>query len=171
MHDGPHDDSHDNSPDESHDEAHDFHDDFVADDVAADEFAEETPRGATRANSRDGTNGNSSARGSRPGPVRKQPAARTDAQRTPSPHGPNPSLKGLKLTTAAALQAGTNEPPELRSGFLVGMQVRHPRYGLGTVVDVSGMSRRRTVTVDFVADNRRECFVEAKCPLQPVGLR
>ena len=28
-----------------------------------------------------------------------------------------------------------------------------------------------SVTVDFVADVRRECFVEAKCPLQPVGLR
>lgn len=81
------------------------------------------------------------------------------------------AIKGLRLTTAAALQAGTNEAVELRSGFSVGMQVRHPRYGLGTVVDVSGMTRRRTVTVEFVADNRRECFVEAKCPLQPVGLR
>ncbi|MBS0202396.1 MAG: UvrD-helicase domain-containing protein [Planctomycetes bacterium] len=81
------------------------------------------------------------------------------------------AMKGLGLTTAAALQAGTNEPVELRRGFSVGMQVRHPRYGLGTVVDVGGMSRRRTVTVEFNADNRRECFVEEKCPLQPVGFR
>ena len=50
------------------------------------------------------------------------------------------------------------------------MQVRHPRYGLGTVVDVSGYSRMRTVTVDFDADQRRESFIAAKCPLQPVGL-
>lgn len=78
-------------------------------------------------------------------------------------------LKGLHLTTGAALQNGTNEPAELRIGFSVGMQVRHPRYGLGTVVDVSGMARRRTVTVEFA--DRRESFVEAKCPLQPVGLR
>lgn len=81
-----------------------------------------------------------------------------------------PGLAGLKLTTGAALQAGTNEAAELRTGFSVGMQVRHPRYGLGTVVDVSGMSRLRTVTVEFEVGDRRESFVESKCPLQPVGL-
>ena len=157
MHDSPPDEAHD----ESHDESHEFHDDFVADDVAVDDVAEDTFRDDAAANPRDGIK---SARGSEPGSVRKQPSARSDARRISPAHG-------LKLTTAAALQAGTNESVELRSSFLVGMQVRHPRYGLGTVVDVSGMSRRRTVTVDFVADDRRECFVEAKCPLQPVGLR
>jgi DNA helicase-2/ATP-dependent DNA helicase PcrA len=85
------------------------------------------------------------------------------AKRTP--------LKGLKLTTGAALQAGTNQAVELRTGFAVGMQVRHPRYGLGTVIEVSGLARRRTLTVEFETGNRRESFVEAKCPLQPVGLQ
>jgi DNA helicase-2/ATP-dependent DNA helicase PcrA len=82
-----------------------------------------------------------------------------------------PGLEGLNLTTGAALQAGTNDAVELPKGFSVGMQVRHPRYGLGTVVDVSGMSRRRTLTVEFEVGDRRESFVESKCPLQPVGLR
>jgi DNA helicase-2/ATP-dependent DNA helicase PcrA len=82
----------------------------------------------------------------------------------------SPSLAGLKLTTGAALQAGTKEEVKLQSSFRVGMKVRHPRYGTGTVVDVSGMARRRTVTVVFDGGDRRESFVEAQCPLQPVGL-
>lgn len=76
----------------------------------------------------------------------------------------------LRLTTGAALESGGDAQASLPTGFGVGMQVRHPRYGLGTVVEVSGLSRRRTLTVEFVTDNRRETFVAAKCPLQPVGL-
>jgi DNA helicase-2/ATP-dependent DNA helicase PcrA len=84
--------------------------------------------------------------------------------------GSSAPAPALRLTTGAALQAGTNEAAEVRTGFAVGAQVRHPRYGRGVVVDVSGMTRRRTVTVEFEVDGRRESFVEAKCPLQPVGL-
>ena len=78
---------------------------------------------------------------------------------------------GLRLTTGAALEAGTKQGVELPLGFAVGMQVRHPRYGLGTVIETSGLARNRTVTVEFTSDARRESFVAAKCPLQPVGLR
>ena len=74
------------------------------------------------------------------------------------------------LTTGAALETGSNQSASLPVGFAIGMQVRHPRYGLGTVVDVSGFSRMRTVTVTFALDERRESFIVAKCPLQPVGL-
>lgn len=76
-----------------------------------------------------------------------------------------------RLTTGAALAAGTKNNVELPFGFAMGMTVRHPRYGLGTVVDVSGLSRHRIVTVEFETDRRREKFVAAKCPLQPVGVR
>lgn len=79
------------------------------------------------------------------------------------------SGKKPHLTTGAALEAGSNELASLPIGFATGMQVRHPRYGVGTVIEVSGFSRMRTVTVEF-AENRRESFVAAKCPLQPVGL-
>ena len=75
----------------------------------------------------------------------------------------------LHLTTAAALEAGANTQASMPTGFGVGMQVRHPRYGIGTVISVSGFSRMRTVTVEFTADNRRESFIAAKCPLQPIG--
>ena len=77
----------------------------------------------------------------------------------------------LHLTTGAALEAGTTQQVELSLGFAVGMQVRHPRYGLGTVIETSGLAKNRTVTVEFATDARRESFVAAKCPLQPVGLR
>jgi len=50
------------------------------------------------------------------------------------------------------------------------MTVRHPRYGLGTVTDISeGFARHRMVTVAF-DDDRRETFIAGKCPLQPVGM-
>ena len=73
------------------------------------------------------------------------------------------------LTTGAALESGSQMTTDLPVGFGLGMQVRHPRYGLGTVVEVSGFSRMRTVKVEFAADNRCETFIAAKCPLQPVG--
>ena len=77
-----------------------------------------------------------------------------------------------RLTTAAALAAGTTDAVNVPVGFTVGMQVRHPRYGLGTVIEVSpGMSRHRTLTVQFDSDDRQETFVAAKCPLQPVGVK
>jgi DNA helicase-2/ATP-dependent DNA helicase PcrA len=76
-----------------------------------------------------------------------------------------------RLTTAAALAAGVNNAVSLPVGFTVGMTVRHPQYGVGTVVEVSpGFSRHRTLTVEFPED-RRETFVAGKCPLQPVGVR
>jgi DNA helicase-2/ATP-dependent DNA helicase PcrA len=75
----------------------------------------------------------------------------------------------LKLTTAADLLNGTRTGARLPQGFALGMPVRHPRYGLGTVVDVGGFGPRRTVTVSFAEGGRKETFVAAKSPLQPVG--
>ena len=85
---------------------------------------------------------------------------------------PSRSLpSGLRLTTGASLEAGTKQGVELPLGFAVGMQVRHPRYGLGTVIETSGLAKNRTVTVEFVSEARRESFMASKCPLQPIGLR
>ena len=50
------------------------------------------------------------------------------------------------------------------------MQVRHPRYGRGTVTEVSSGSNRGTVTVIFENDDEAHTFVANRCPLQPVGL-
>lgn len=81
---------------------------------------------------------------------------------------------GPVITTGAALLAGTAEEAELPqpdSSFSVGMRVRHPRYGNGTVTEVSGVSKKQTVTVEFQNDSRSETFRAAFCPLQPVGGR
>jgi DNA helicase-2/ATP-dependent DNA helicase PcrA len=46
------------------------------------------------------------------------------------------------LTTAAELLRGGTAQAELPRGFALGSQVRHPRYGVGTVVDVGGFGQR-----------------------------
>ncbi|MCA9055526.1 MAG: UvrD-helicase domain-containing protein, partial [Planctomycetaceae bacterium] len=82
------------------------------------------------------------------------------------------SLQDLKsrLKTGADLLNGTSSSVDLPTGFAVGSQVRHPRYGVGTVTQVSGFGPRRTVTVQFRDGDRLQDFVAAQSPLQPIGL-
>ena len=42
------------------------------------------------------------------------------------------------------VDASQDEP-----AFVVGVRVRHPRFGAGTITDVSGSGRNAKVTVDF----------------------
>ena len=77
---------------------------------------------------------------------------------------------GPVLTTGAALLAG-NTDAGLPQTFAMGMRVRHPQYGTGTVTDVTGFLKKQTVTVKFHDDQRSETFRVAHCPLQPVGGR
>ena len=79
-------------------------------------------------------------------------------------------------TTGAALLNGTGEEIDLPdvgspSPFAVGMRVRHPKYGMGTVTHIAGFAKRRTIEVEFQTSNRTETFSAAHCPLQPVGVR
>jgi DNA helicase-2/ATP-dependent DNA helicase PcrA len=74
------------------------------------------------------------------------------------------------LMTGADLLNGTGAAAPMPTGFAVGMTVRHPKYGQGTVTSISGFAKRRTVTVVFQNGDRSETFVAAKCPLQPVGI-
>lgn len=85
------------------------------------------------------------------------------------------------IMTAAELAANHNQTPLPNSAvsnnsdqssleFREGMQVRHPRYGRGTVTEVSSGSNRGTVTVIFENDDEAHTFVANRCPLQPVGL-
>jgi DNA helicase-2/ATP-dependent DNA helicase PcrA len=67
------------------------------------------------------------------------------------------------------MAAAAAREPETADGFAVGMSVRHPRYGVGKVVKISGLSRNRTITIQFDDDGRTETFVAGKNPLQPVG--
>ncbi len=75
-----------------------------------------------------------------------------------------------KLTSGAALLRTRSAAADLAILFAVGNSVRHPRYGRGKVVEVSRMTKRQTVTVEFQQDTRRETFVADKCPLSLIGL-
>ncbi len=93
---------------------------------------------------------------------------------TPRPPLPDPATAGAAddsplLTTAASLLNGTAESAHVSQGFAVGMAVRHPRYGLGTVTGVNGFARDRTVTVRFQDADESVSFQSTHCPLQPVG--
>ena len=79
------------------------------------------------------------------------------------------SLTGIPLTTAAQLLNGESGGVELPRGFALGEKVRHPRYGVGTVIAADGLARNRRVTVAFKDDESRRTFIASKSPLQPVG--
>ncbi|MCX7420989.1 MAG: UvrD-helicase domain-containing protein [Planctomycetia bacterium] len=85
-----------------------------------------------------------------------------------SPTRSFPDLKSKLTTGAALLQSRTAESAPL---FAIGNTVRHPRYGIGKVIEVGQIMRRQSVTVEFPQDARRETFVAEKCPLTQVGLR
>lgn len=76
-----------------------------------------------------------------------------------------------KLMSGADLLNGTRLGIEVPHAYTVGMQVRHPRYGLGTVTRIGFVGARRTVTVQFDEEERIQNFIASKAPLQPVGGR
>jgi DNA helicase-2/ATP-dependent DNA helicase PcrA len=51
--------------------------------------------------------------------------------------------------------------------FYQGMPVRHPEYGLGKIVALSGAGRRRMATVNFVSQASPKKFMLADSPLRP----
>jgi len=74
----------------------------------------------------------------------------------------------LRLTTAAELAHGGPLPPTAPDQFHQGMVVRHPHYGLGRVVALSGSGRERKATVHFGSRVGQKKFVIAQSPLRPV---
>ena len=81
------------------------------------------------------------------------------------------SALGSRITTGAALLSATDSAAGNAAIFAVGQTVRHPRYGIGQVIEVSRVMKRQTVVVQFEQDNRNETFVSDKCPLTLIGLR
>jgi len=74
----------------------------------------------------------------------------------------------LHLTTAAELAGGGPLPPTAPDQFHQGMLVRHPQYGLGRVVALSGSGPGRKATVHFASSAGQKSFVIARSPLRPV---
>ena len=91
-------------------------------------------------------------------PVRRSAARPTTLQTAPA----------LRLTTAAELANRRPLEPTAPDQFHHGMLVRHPQYGLGRVIALSGSGSGRKATVDFASRAGRKKFVIARSPLQPV---
>jgi DNA helicase-2/ATP-dependent DNA helicase PcrA len=80
-------------------------------------------------------------------------------------------MTAAELAAQQALpDASTTDDSTPTFAFQPGMLVRHPRYGRGTVIELSGGSHRATVTVHFENSGESQTFVAARCPLQPIGL-
>jgi ATP-dependent DNA helicase UvrD/PcrA len=73
------------------------------------------------------------------------------------------------LTTAAELhRPGKRDTARVEPEvFHQGMVVRHPEYGLGKIVALSGSGERRMAAVLFASDAGEKNFVLAKSPLRP----
>jgi len=79
------------------------------------------------------------------------------------------SIASLKLMTAADLSDERIEPSQIRPDeFHQGMIVRHPEYGLGKIIALSGSNTNRRATVDFFATVGQKTFVLSSSPLRPV---
>jgi DNA helicase-2/ATP-dependent DNA helicase PcrA len=75
----------------------------------------------------------------------------------------------MQLTTAAELaDGGASLPPVSPDDFAQGALVRHPQYGLGHIVALSGSGPERQATVDFPPPTGQMKFVLADSPLRPV---
>ena len=81
----------------------------------------------------------------------------------------SPAVPSYRLTTAAEMAGGPQCPPVSPEDFHQGMVVRHPQFGLGHVVALSGSGSRRKATVDFVASKAgQRKFLLSQSPLRPV---
>lgn len=76
------------------------------------------------------------------------------------------AARGLRLEPRSITAAADRCSPEL---FYQGMIVRHPEYGLGKIVALSGSGRYRTATVAFAIGVGQQKFILAHSPLVPVG--
>lgn len=72
------------------------------------------------------------------------------------------------LTTAAEMANGTKTQPVSPERFHQGMIVRHPEFGLGHIIALSGSGPNRRATVDFGPRAGRKRFVLQFSRLQPV---
>ncbi|HTQ39870.1 MAG TPA: UvrD-helicase domain-containing protein [Pirellulales bacterium] len=88
------------------------------------------------------------------------------------------SIPTLRLTTAAELAArsagtaaseSTSAPPVSPEVFHQGMVVRHPHYGLGKIVALSGSGLKRKATIMFASGAGEKHFLLAHSPLSPAS--
>jgi DNA helicase II / ATP-dependent DNA helicase PcrA len=88
----------------------------------------------------------------------------------PPPRRPQPAVVGFGagLTTAAEMAGQSAAEPVSPDAFRQDMLVRHPKYGLGRIVALSGSGDGRKATVDFTSSAGRKKFALKSSPLRPV---
>ena len=92
----------------------------------------------------------------------------SEAEAVERPPAPRPVLN-VHLTTGAELaNGGAASPAVSPDTFHQGMIVRHPEYGLGRIVALSGSGTGRKATVDFTTAAGRKKFLLSSSPLRPV---
>ena len=103
--------------------------------------------------------------------IRFEPDEFDQAAPAPKTGAASQAATAAPLTTAAELQrrAKTDAPCVPPEAFHQGMVVRHPEYGLGKIVALSGSGVKRTATVAFASAAGEKKFMLAKSPLQPAG--
>jgi DNA helicase II / ATP-dependent DNA helicase PcrA len=85
------------------------------------------------------------------------------------PAGTIKSFPYLQLTTAAELaNGGAVLPPASPDDFVHGGLVRHPQYGLGRIVALSGAGAERQATVEFPTHGGQMKFMLSDSQLRPV---
>jgi DNA helicase II / ATP-dependent DNA helicase PcrA len=85
------------------------------------------------------------------------------------PAGTSKSSSFPYLITAAELANGGGPlPPVSPEEFIQGGLVRHPQYGLGRIIALSGSCLERQATVEFSSPAGQMKFILAESPLRPV---
>ena len=78
------------------------------------------------------------------------------------------ALVGPLATAAEMLRSDSAELPRVSpDAFHQGMVVRHPEYGLGKVVALSGSGIKRSATVAFASHAGQKKFMLAQSQLRP----
>ncbi len=84
------------------------------------------------------------------------------------PVAATPAIAGPLATAAEMHRAEAAEPTRVPpDAFHQGMIVRHPNYGLGKVVALSGSGAKRSATVAFASAAGQKKFMLAQSPLRP----
>jgi len=116
------------------------------------------------------------------GPVHPAPTEDWETYREPSEfeavdiaieQPPPPQRKPEPLSMMTAAQLLQNRKPQAHSAqdidqFQQDMQVRHPDYGVGRIIALSGSGPKRTATVQFKENDEQRRFILAYSELVPV---
>lgn len=100
--------------------------------------------------------------------VPAEPFVRPPTRPSPAPAAVESGLEAFPLSTAAELAGTQQDQSEVSvDAFHQDMPVKHPKYGLGKIVALSGRGAKRKATVQFASAAGEKNFVLAHSDLRP----